>query len=109
MLAEIAIIAASQILIPISRITIAPVLDQFPPVTRRGSTSPDVDDSDTAAAEQYRRTPHRLCSQAWVGTVSGDTVEVLVSAAVPAAIGGIVGNRNVRIHARASASTPTRF
>lgn len=42
-------------------------------------------------------------------TVSGDAVEVLVSAAVPSAIGGIVGNRKVRIRARASASTPTRF
>ena len=42
-------------------------------------------------------------------TVSGDSVEVLVSAAVPSAIGGIVGNRTVRIRARANASTPTRF
>ena len=42
-------------------------------------------------------------------TVLGDSVEVLVSAAVPSAIGGIVGNRTMRIRARANSSTPTRF
>ena len=42
-------------------------------------------------------------------TVSSNAVEVTVSAAVPSAIGAITGNRTVRIRARTSASTPTRF
>lgn len=41
--------------------------------------------------------------------VSGDVVEVVVSAAVPSALGGITGERHVRIRVRAGASTPTRF
>lgn len=42
-------------------------------------------------------------------TVTGSSVEVVVSAAVPAPIGGTTGDRALRIRARASASTPTRF
>ena len=42
-------------------------------------------------------------------SVDGDGVTVTVSAAVPVAFSGITGTREVRIRARASASTPTRF
>ena len=41
--------------------------------------------------------------------VEGDRVTVTVSAAVPSAFSGIPGGRNLRIRARASASTPTRL
>lgn len=41
--------------------------------------------------------------------VSGDSVSVLVSAAIPSPIGVITGNRDLRIRARATASMPTRF
>jgi hypothetical protein len=41
--------------------------------------------------------------------VVGDAVEVVVSASVPLELGPIAGNRKLRIRARASATTPTRF
>lgn len=41
--------------------------------------------------------------------VDQDTVEVVLSAAVPSPLSGITGNRSLRIHVRASAVTPTRF
>lgn len=42
-------------------------------------------------------------------SVTGSEVEVVVSAAVPSPVSGITGARTLRIRARASASTPTRF
>lgn len=42
-------------------------------------------------------------------TVDRDTVEVVLSAAVPSPLSGITGNRSLRIYVRASAVTPTRF
>lgn len=42
-------------------------------------------------------------------TVYAGAVEVRVSAAVPSPIGGITGNRSLRIRASATASTPARF
>lgn len=41
--------------------------------------------------------------------VFANAVEVRVSAAIPSPIGGITGNRSLRIRASATASTPTRF
>ena len=41
--------------------------------------------------------------------IAGEGVEVVVSAAVPAPMSGVTGNRTMRIRVRASAATPTRF
>lgn len=42
-------------------------------------------------------------------SVTGGVAEVVVSAAVPAPLSGITGQRTMRIRVRASASTPTRY
>ena len=62
-------------------------------------------DASVAAASDDRLVDIRLDGV----LVANGEVEVRVSAAVPAPLGGITGDRMTRIRARATASTPTRW